>query len=332
MRWGRLLAFLSVGLVLHAVACGAYVIPVLRQHKAVRSDRAFLAAPREIDLLVVGDSHARTAILGPLVGPRVANIAFGGHDQVKTWYRTKVLVERGRKEVAALLVPLDAVSFSPWRVDVFNPELVWGRYVDWFELGRVQGRPAAYFGNFLKARFFPYAGELRTFNQLRRGRFGFGEDLPNADFSTMSPEERVDAARRAAQDHLGFEDHAHPLLRWGFESLVAWADARDIRVIGIAYPQSAEYRAFVDRTDAWEQVRTTVVEPFLASSANHTWLDHRETFSERPELFSDPHHLNDRGRELFSRGLSLELRRSGALVDRAGPGAFPQPELPDEDE
>lgn len=322
MRWGRLLGFLLVGLGLHLALYAAYVTPVLSSHKAVRSDRAFLRAPRDIDLLVVGDSHARTAVLGPLVGPRVANIAFGGHDQVKTWYRTKALVERGGKRVAAILVPLDAVAFSPWRVDVFNPEVVWGRYVDFFELGRVEGHPTKYVGRWLKAHFFPYAGELRTLNQLRRGRFGFGEDLPDGDFSRKTPAERRELARRDAADHLDFEDHANPLLRWGFESLVAWADAHDVRVIGIGYPVTPEYRGFLDRTDAWEQVRTRVLEPFLADP-RHVWLDHGTAFQDHPELFSDPHHLNTRGRALFSLALRKELLERGLLPDRRGAPSFP---------
>jgi hypothetical protein len=325
MHWGRLLGFLLFGLLVHAGLTVAYTTPVVRSHKAVRSDRAFLRAPKDIDLLVVGDSHARTAVLGPLVGPRVANIAFGGHDQVKTWYRTRELVERGRKRVSAILVPLDAVAFSPWRVDVFNPEVVWGRYVDFLELGRVEGRPAKYFGNWLKARFFPYAGELRTLNQLRRGKFGFGEDLPNADFSLATPSQREGIARRESGDHLGFEDHAHPLLCWAFESLVAWADERDIQVVAVAYPLTREYRAHLDQTDAWEQVRTQVLEPFLADP-DHVWLDHGRTFEDRPDLFSDSHHLNERGRALFSYGLRLELTNRGLLPERTEDAAFPPPE------
>lgn len=328
MSWARLAAFLSMGLVLHLVLVELYTRPVLKWHKAVRSDRAFLAAPKDIDLLVVGDSHARTAILGPLVGPRVANIAFGGHDQVKTWYRTKALVERGDKRVSAILVPLDPVAFSPWRVDVFNPEVVWGRYVDFLELGRVDGHPGKYLGNWLKARFFPYAGELRTINQLRRGRFGFGEELPNADFSLRTPAQRDELARRDAADHLDFPDHAHPLLRWAFTSLVDWADARGIQVIGIAYPVSAEYRRHLEATDAPEQVEREVLAPFLANP-DHVWLDHGHTFEDHPELFSDPHHLNHRGRALFSRGLQLELTRRGLLPEREGRSDFP---APDDDE
>lgn len=330
MRWARVAGYLFVGLVLHLVLVEAYTRPVLMWHKAVRSDRAFLAAPRDVDLLVVGDSHARTAILGPLLGPRVANISFGGHDQVKTWYRTRTLVEEGDKRVAAILVPLDPVAFSPWRVDVFNPEVVWGRYVDFFELGRVSGSPWRYFGRWLKARVVPYAGEFRTLNQLRRGKFGFGEDLPNGDFSKDHPAKRDAQARRDAKDHLGHDDHAHPLLRWAFFELVKWADERGIQVIAIAYPVTSEYRVHLDQTDAWGQVRTQVVTPFLADP-RHVFLDHGRTLEDRPELFSDPHHLNHRGRAVFSRGLRYELTRRGLLPDRAGRSAFPTPADDDED-
>jgi hypothetical protein len=325
MRWARVAGFLLFGLVLHLVLVEAYSRPVLRWHKAVRSDRAFLSAPKDIDLLVVGDSHARTAVLGPLVGPRVANISFGGHDQLKTWYRTKALVERGEKRVSAILVPLDPVSFSPWRVDVFSPELVWGRYVDFLEVGRVDGHPARYLGRWLKARVFPYAGELRTLNQLRRGRFGFGEDLPNGDFSENGPLRRRELARRDAVDHFGFEDHAHPLLRWGFASLVAWAEERQMQVVAIAYPVTGEYRAEADATDAPEQVRAQVLEPFLADP-RHVFLNHLRTFEDRPELFSDPHHLNHRGRAEFSRLLRAELTARGILPDRGGASDFPSPD------
>ncbi len=314
MRWGRLLGFLGVGLALHLLLVRAYVSSVSDGHKAFRNDRVFLAGPRRVDLLVVGDSHPRTAIDARALGPGCANIAVGGQDLLKSWYRASWLVERGDKDVRALLLPLDPGGFSSWHADVFAPELVWGRYVDFLAVGREQGRPLAFLSSLLKARLVPYAGELRTFNQLRTRRFSFGEDLPGGSFARFPPAERMARARNDAREHFRDQDLMHDGLRAAWDRLVGWADERGIPVVAVSFPTSAEYERWVERAGAREVVETRVARPFVAAAPDrHLWLDLHDLFHDRPDAFADSNHLNAGGRAAFSALLAEELRGRGLL-------------------
>lgn len=313
MRWGRLLLFLLVGVALHAAMSVAYTRPVKEGHKAVRSDRSFLrSAPDELDLLVCGDSHPRTGIDARELGPGAFNIAIGGEHYLKTWYRMRALVETWGGTTRALMLPLDVASFSSWHADNFQPEFVWGRYVDYLEVGRVQGDPWGAFQRLLKAKVFPYAGELRTLNQLRSKRFGFGEDLPTGSILQHPANERRYNALQDAKLHLQGADPVDPSLLWAFRQLLGWAEERSVRVVLVGFPVTQDYVRWTERTDARERVRAEVIEPLLAEG-RVTYVDHRDLFAERDDFFSDSNHLNNAGRIAFSRYLKKELVGLGVL-------------------
>jgi hypothetical protein len=316
IRWRSLFGFVLVGVVLHALLYVAFTGLVRNGHKAFRGDRAFvMQAPEHISLLICGDSHPRTAIDPALLGENVVNIAIGGEHYLKTWYRMRALVERTDRRVDAMLLPLDAGSFSAWHAENFAPEYVWGRYVDFLEVGRIRGEPGDYVGRQLKASLFPYAGELRTLNQIRTKRFGFGEDLPMGSFGALTLPERRAGGLAAAKDHFQNVELMDPGLRWAFDQLVAWADARGTKLVFVAFPVTSHYSKWAERLGIRERIRTEIAEP-LSANPNHLFLDHQDLFDGRDEFFSDPHHLNAAGRIAFSKRLRRELVENGIL---AGP-------------
>lgn len=314
--WGRVAGSLAVGLALHATLYVAYVAGIAPRHKASRADAAFLeTAPREIELLICGDSHPRSNLDPTLLSDRTVNIAIGGEHYLKTWYRMRRLLEVGDRSIEALLLPLDAGSFSDWHAENFAPEYVWGQSVDFLEVGRVRGRPWDYVGRLLKATLFPYAGELRTLNQVRTKRFGFGDELPVGSFASLSVATRRAAGLQHAKDHLRDANVMDPALRWAFDQLVAWADERDIKLVLVAFPLSRWYDRWVERSGARERVEREVVAPLLADP-DHLYIDHHDLFGKRDDLFADSHHLNALGRTYYSRHLQEILIEKGILRAR----------------
>ncbi len=314
MRWGRAAAFLAVLMALHAVLFTVYTRVVGDGHKATRSDRAFVRGPDELDLLVLGDSHPRTAILPRVLGEKVVNAAVGGEHYLKTWYRMRALLDGTGKSVKTLLLPFDASSFSSWHAENFAPEFIWGRYVDYFEVGRIRGEPWTYTTLWAKGRLFPYAGELRTLNQIRTKRFGFGEDLPGGSLAERSEAERRGLALGQAREHFKGAEIVDPGLRWAFDNTLGWARERDIDVVLVAFPVTRDYAEWTDRAGARERVHTEVLEPLLAQG-DVTFVDLRDLFFEHDQLFADPHHVNAAGRTIFSRQLKKRLVELGVLQD-----------------
>lgn len=326
MRLVRIAAFVAMGLALHALFYQVYV-RIGREHKAVRSDIAFLVrAPPRISLLVCGDSHPRTAIDAQILGNGVFNVAIGGEHYLKTWYRMRALVERGARQVDALLLPLDAGSFSSWHAENFAPEYVWGRYVDFLEVGRVRHQLTGeslipYAARALKAQVVPYAGELRTLNQLRTKRFGFGEDLPFGSFGALSIPDRRATALQQAKEHFDGAEIIDPGLKWAFDNLVQWAADHHVKLVLVAFPTTRWYDRWVTRLGVRARMQREVLEPLLADP-NVVYLDHHADYADRDDFFSDPHHLNMAGRTAFSRRLAAELRERGILsgpTGQAGP-------------
>lgn len=311
--WGWLLA---LGLV-HAALSAGFWWGVARHHKAIRSDAVVAAAPEHVSVWITGDSHPRTAIAPRMLAPDVVNAAVGAQHMVKSYYRTRALVERYDKSVDVLIVPLDAVSLSSWNVEQYAPEVVWGSYVDFLELGRVRGQRWRYAGRWLEAHVVPYMGELRTLEQLRTGRYGFGGGSPNGDFSRFPPATRQrlaasDAAAHQAGDHL-----VDPTQVWALQQLVAWAEARGIQIVFVRFPVTGAYAAHLGAARAAidEEIVGRIVDP-----TRHVLLDHESLFSGRDGLFSDPHHLNLHGRALYTRVLRRELVTRGLIADGAADG------------
>lgn len=303
----RVFAYVVAALALHVAASWAYWTQVAQHHKALRSDAVIAAAPHDVVVWVTGDSHPRTAIEPRLLGTRAVNGAIGGQNLLKSYYRTRTLVEDLDKDVDTLLVPLDAVTFGSWNTDQLAPEVVWGRYVDFFEVGRVRGERIRYLGYWIEANLAPYVGELRSLNQVRARRFGFGEALPNGNFGAQSLRRKIRSARQTAASHLVGEA-VDPLQLWALRSLVEWAEGEGIRVVFVRYPVTRAYAWFVAdaRAEVDARVFGAIVDP-----ERHLVLDHERLFFGRDHLFSDAHHLNARGRLRYTRYLARELRRHG---------------------
>jgi len=302
----------------HGLASLAFTALVVPRHKAVRSDAVFEQAPDHIEVLVTGDSHPRTAIDPRSLGPVTVNVALGGQHLVKAWYRTRALVEATDRRVDVLILPLDPVSLTGWNAEQYGPEAVWGRYVDFLEVGRVRGRPLHYLGLWLEAHVAPYTGELRTLNQIRTRRYGFGAGVSTASFGALPLAKRLRLAATDARAHTAGA-HVDPTALWALQQLLDWADDRGIRVVFVRFPVTRAYarhlgpaRAAIDR-----HVIGPVIDP-----KRHTILDHEGLFFGRDRLFSDPHHLNAAGRARYTRWLGRVLARRG-LIDGAAADAPP---------
>jgi hypothetical protein len=298
---------------MHLAVYVVYVV-ALQEHKAIRVDRTFKQLrPAHLSVLVCGDSHPRTAIDGRRLGPEVANLSIGGEHYLKTWYRMRYLLDASGTRVDTLILNLEAVSFSAWHAWNFAPEYVWGRYVDYLEVGRIRGDEWGYVPRWLKGRFFPYAGELRTLAQMRSNRFGFGEDLPTGDFSANTPGEQRRMAMEQAKIHLKGQDVVDPGLKWAFTRLVQWTKDNQVRLVVISYPVTQEYWRVVERTGAPMRVKTEIALPLAKLRPDVLQLDYHDKFFGRNELFSDPHHLNLKGRAEFTRLLKADLAAVGVV-------------------
>lgn len=314
-RLGRVIAWCAGLLLLHLALTSAYVSVVGPRHKAARSDQLWFEAPQQLDLVFLGDSHPRSAINPKIMGPTWVNLATGGEHYTKSYYRFRTLYELQPRQVRAVVIPLDPNGFTSWHADQFAPEFVWGKYIDFWELGGLREDRWTFMGKWAKARLVPYAGELRTFNQLRSKRFGFGEALASGRFDGLRPARRDHQAREQARAHFEGFDPMDPNQRLGFDLLVEWAEENSIPVVAVSYPLTREYLRVIrdELGDPVSIVQSSVVDDLPRTHPGVLHLDYRESYVDNPEMFADPHHLNQRGRAVFTRKLAEDLEHAGIL-------------------
>lgn len=316
----RILAFLIPMLAVHAALSWAYMAQVGQAHRVAELDAEFLAESRPLDVLFVGDSHPMNAVHAPLLGPRASNMAVAGEHILKTRYRLPWLLDHSGRDVKTVVLPFDPHLFSARNTDRFEPEAVWGRYVDYVELGQRKRDLIGYGQKWAKAHLVPYAGELGTVQQFVQKRRAFQDEDDPSRFVAQPERAQRRPAKEAVADHLGEHDPLDPALIWAFRSLVGDLEERGIRVVLVSYPLSRGYSAEVGRLGARTQIRDQVLDPLLKRH-DLLFLDFEDLFHDHPEWFYDSDHVNAAGRRAFTRRLAAALVRHEVL-----PGSYPLPE------
>jgi CubicO group peptidase (beta-lactamase class C family) len=313
----RILAFLVPMLLLHAGLSRAYQNHIGQAHRVAELDALFVSDPKPLDVLIVGDSHPMNAVQPSLLGPRASNMAVAGEHILKTHYRLQWLLDTADRDVKTVVLPFDPHVFSARNTDLFEPEAVWGRYVDFYELGLRKQRLVDYGRMWSKAHLIPYAGELATVEQYLQKQRAFQDEADPDRFAAQPDRAMRRPAHEAAADHMGGHDLLDPAMIWAFRTLIRDLEKRGIRVVLVAYPLSHAYSAEVDRLGAREAVRSHVLKPLLQRH-DLLFLDFEELFHDHPEWFYDSDHVNAAGRRAFSRKLATALVRHDAL-----PAAYP---------
>lgn len=316
------LAFLVSALLVHGVLAMSWRRTAGAAHAAVRLDQDFLAGPSRVRLLIAGDSHTRNAIAPEALG-NVVNLAVGGEHYVKLKYRLEWLLSHGNVDVDAVVLPLEATSFVDWKSDSYEPEGVWGRYVDFLEVGRRRGERTAYLGRWFKAHVTPYVGEADTWGQYALGAAAFRDGAGGGMFALMSRAQREREGGVVARRHFEGQRVDDPTMLWAFRSLLRFLEVKDIRVVLVAYPVTRAYfeaaRPFGGRRFA----RETVLQPLL-DKGRVEFLDYEQALFDQDTLFLDADHLNPGGARRFSRAIRPKLVEMG-LLDRAPTDAAGSP-------
>lgn len=301
-------SFVLLGLALHGLLCLLFVFGVVRVHDAREMDARWLLGPRAVELMVAGDSHPRFAVEAPVLGSAI-NVAVPGEHYQKSMYRVPWLLDHGTRPVRSVILPFDAASFASFKDESFQPEAVWGRYVDWAELGAHKHQRWVFAGKAAKASVAPYLGELDTVLQWltasRHFRDPGGSMLKVAYF---------EGGAMAAQRHFAGAQAWDPDMEWAFRRLIGDLTHRGIRVVLVRFPVTRAYAAESRRLGADPSLRDAL----LAEIAKPGVVDHLDfegAMFGQPDLFGDGDHLNPIGKRRFSVMLAGELRRLGVLSE-----------------
>lgn len=252
-------------------------------------------------VLILGDSHPTYAV-DTRQFDQWFNAASPGENAIQTYYKAKHLLDAGLAPPEVVLLPLDPHTRMDYRADRFDPEAIWGRYVDYIDLGLQTGSYLEYFEKFIRGDVFSYAGSandiitalrMRSLGTKPSEKDGYRKD--SSSFASLSPKLRLKTARRKVQRHLTDESS---ILDEYIAKTVALFRRSGAKPVFIRYPLTSEYLEYANESESEGR-------DFLLGAPV---IDFRRHYQNAQDLFRDADHMNTKGAEIFTRALSRALK------------------------
>lgn len=276
---------------------------------------AFVARPPippATRIAFLGDSHMADSIDPGRIGPAV-NFASDGESYIHNYYKLRWLVDRA-PALRVVVLPADLHSFSSFRAGRVAVNGEWARYIDYLELGRVQGRRLRLASDFVRLRLFGFRGRYRRF--WERGLLGRDQAQAASIDRGFKPivgffikKGRIERGLRRARRQLEGVDLFSPDIVLYFRKILDLARKRGLAVVLVRFPVTPEYlrvaETLVPVREHYARLRR------LAGPGVHL-LDRHDVLQSPPgRWFRDAQHLNLDGAERFSDLIRGDLERLG---------------------
>ncbi len=310
----KILAFAAGLFLLNEALVALYGRVVMGGSFLMRAERSFRRERGKAETLFLGDSHGAFDIVPSLI-PGAVNFATPGETYIETFYKLKAILADRPAALKRVVLPVDLHEFASLNDDELRQNLYfWIRYVDYVELGRLEGSPWTFTGYWLRGRFLPYAGRgdniLRFFKpRVRAARGGRAREGGRR----AGPRDWRPVARNRAREHFRGRRYLDDILLHYFRASVEACRRDGLRVILLKYPVTEQYAAAAATFFPAEALYRVVLDAAGGEGAIEVW-DWQKAFFGRNELFRDADHLNRRGAEAFARMLRERLH-----PERGGP-------------
>ena len=308
--------FVAVFLIVSGGLSTWYGLAVVGNTQLARIDRQFQANRATTRTLILGDSHAATA-LDTRILPNAFVFWSPGENYIQHYYKLEHILAKGKGAMDCVVVPADPHSFTERPRGAFRHPSYWVRYLDYVEVGARRNEVAFFAGQYLRARFFAYAGELETIDQYltwlmlhkepRTGgnRYFLGFD-PRGDKPAWLDSDRETLAADAARRHYQDKKVLDPLMLRYFTELLALCDRNSLPVLVAQFPLSDEYLAQVSHYMDLDDFDTCLAEQ-VAAYPQVTVLKARGLYAGNSGMFYDPDHLTGSAAADFSRRVKQEI-------------------------
>jgi hypothetical protein len=283
-----------------------------------RTVRGFEAQKDQIQILFLGQSDMKYAIIPKTMPYKSYNFAEGGENFIATYFKIKHYIDE-MPHLKIVVLPLPLESFTTGRLEwvrgKYFPKYFSYGYItdeDFRELYKLMGFKVVL--KKLQSLFlFPDSKQLKTFwenvgNLVRSKPIERSEiyDGYFKDFGSNVSERRT----RVAVPHRFRKKYKFDegLLAY-FEKILVLCHSRGIKVVTLSIPVTDYYmkhaEKYVTNADLYERV---VANPrFTPYIYRH--IDYMNFYAKDHTLFKDDHHLNFEGATLFSQRMASELSK-----------------------
>jgi len=272
---------------------------LMKQNQQAEKELNFNGLSSKPKVWFMGDSHPLLAI-DPEQIPESFNWASRSENYILCYYKIKYLLERGHKPTIIFL-PAEIHSLSSQGKSlIVNHELDdswWANKISPFEADAA-ANGSDFRRWWLAANFASHAGQfyhlkfLAAQPQLGLTKLGFMPD--STDFSQN--ENAKEIINEKVKSHVGKFKLVDSLQIKYLNKTIQLLKESGIKLVLVKYPVSKPYFEAIS-----ERINPKLVDQeFVRLKDKVKILDFRNLYFGRPELFSDPDHLNQKGAEEFS--------------------------------
>lgn len=263
-------------------------------------------------IVFLGDSHVADS-LDPGRFGQACNFASDGESYIHNYYKLRWLVGRV-PSLRLVVLPADLHSFSSFRAQRVAVNGEWARYIDYPELGRLQGRRLRLARDYARLRLFGFRGQYRRL--WERGLLGRGQ-APAAGidrgfkpiFGFFIKKGRNERGLRRARRQLEGVNLFSPDMVLYFRKTLDLAQERGLAVVLLRFPVTPEYLSVAEILVPVEEFYARVRR---LAGPGVVLLDRHDVLQEPPgRWFRDAQHLNQDGARRFSDLIRADLERLG---------------------
>jgi hypothetical protein len=315
---GKLVAFFTLFMVVSEFFNMANERIIYYKSNLYRSGLQFEQYKQDTSILIIGDSHPKTAV-DPRLLPGSFNMSTQGENMMYTYYRLKYYLEVEKLDIRLAIMEVDVHTFAPVPIDQFILPVFWRKYVDYVEVGK----SSKMMGKFLTYRLsgeFSYVNgvndSIKLLKKSIKGRTNLsqivqGHLVRTTDYS--KEKDPVSIAREKAEFHIQGPVHFDPLVSDYFIRILFLLQKHGVDAILVRYPVAREYYRIVDSKMDIAGYYDSLYELLAQNQLQLPILDYHNIYWDKPDYFANSDHLNQTGAEAFTMLLKNDLEDLGLL-------------------
>lgn len=275
-----------LGFILLSIHAGLTVwyARVMSDSSLLKSDRYFQTLPVEMDVLVMGNSHAMS--INPELWEGCYNMATSGERLHQSYYKLAHLLEEKQLKVNRVIVPCDLMTLRAEKLEHTPHQFYWNRFVNESELSKFSEKPLDFSMHRLLNTLFPYKdGEkdvmdyyFATDQSKERAR-----ERAFAKIKSLNGDETRSLTDSCLQAQIS--DYG----RFYMDKITQLCEKHNCKLSMVRFPVTAHY--FFSESECFdpEEHYQLVTNTFQIKGQSVPILDFHAAFPQ--SAFRDPHHL-----------------------------------------
>lgn len=234
------------------------------------------------------------------------NFCSSGENNVYTYYKLKYLLENAPEKFNTVVIPYGFGTFNTTGIGSVVNAHHWVKYVDYLEIGKIEGNASTYYSLKLKASFLPYFQyPVKRINRYLRKR----DKNRQYDIADKSYEELIEIAIKGIEINAGKRNIYSTTSSIYLQKTIDLCNEYDKRLIAVKYPVSYYYYEAYEKHMAGDTEKMKKTEAVILQNPNIKTLDFEKLYLKQDTFFRDVNHLNEKGRIHFSKLMNQQLKQ-----------------------